>query len=90
MPNMIKKSLTVSNGNEVVINCHNFFTVADETKHFIQCLLCMYSVHIDSYFCSTRQSSSFLPSPKLYIPSTLNNDYLLCWHAQLIVCVHTA
>ena len=45
MPNMIKKSLTVSNGNEVVINCHNVFTVADETKHFIQCLLCMYSVH---------------------------------------------
>ena len=23
--------------------------------------------------------------PKLYIPSTLNTDYLL-WHAQLIVC----
>ena len=45
MPNMIKKSLTVSNGNEVVINCHNVFTVADETKHFIQCLLCMYSVY---------------------------------------------
>ena len=28
---------------------------------------------------------TFTYTPKLYIPSTLNTDYLL-WHTQLIVC----
>ena len=64
MPNMIKKSLTVSNGNEVVINCHNVFTVADETKHFIQCLLCMYS--------STRHAKAqVFYHPQSYISQVL-------------------
>ena len=31
------------------------------------------------------QTEFFMVVPKLYIPSTLNTDYLL-WHTQLIVC----
>ena len=64
MPNMIKKSLTVSNGNEVVINCHNVFTVADETKHFIQCLLCMYKIVI---FAAHAKAQVFY-HPKVIYP----------------------
>ena len=48
--------------------------------------------HISKQNCFETQIFLFAPSntvfsafPKLYIPSTLNTDYLL-WHTQLIVC----